>query len=157
VVAYVIGQAGSLLPVPGGLGGVEATLIGTLVVYGIALAPAAAAVLVYRAVSLSVPLALGVAAYIRPRRPLALPSLASGRLHAPERPGSANWSREPAIPFMQKTASRRHVLRGRDDSLAQLSATLDRVRGGDACAVVVTGRSWFQCYFVAVAARMITA
>jgi Lysylphosphatidylglycerol synthase TM region len=90
VVAYVIGQAGSLLPVPGGLGRVEATLIGTLVVYGIALAPAAAAVLVYRAVSLSVPLALGVAAYIRPRRPLVLPSLVSGRLHAPERPGSAN-------------------------------------------------------------------
>ena len=78
VMAYVIGQAGSLLPVPGGLGGVDASLIGTLVVYGIALGPAAAAVLVYRAVSLSVPLALGVAAYIRPRRPLVLPSLASG-------------------------------------------------------------------------------
>jgi DNA-binding CsgD family transcriptional regulator len=38
---------------------------------------------------------------------------------------------------MAKTASRRHVLRGRDDSLAQLSATLDRVRGGDACGIVL--------------------
>ena len=66
--AYVIGQAGSLVPVPGGLGAVDASLIGALAVYGIALGPAAAAVLVYRAVSLSVPLTLGVGAYIQPRR-----------------------------------------------------------------------------------------
>jgi uncharacterized membrane protein YbhN (UPF0104 family) len=76
--AYVVGQAGSLLPLPGGLGAVEATLIGALVVYGIAVGPAAAAVLVYRAVSLTVPLALGVAAYILPRRSLVLPSATSG-------------------------------------------------------------------------------
>jgi uncharacterized membrane protein YbhN (UPF0104 family) len=71
VMAYVIGQAGSLLPVPGGVGGVEAGLIGTLVLYGTAPGPAAAAVLVYRAISLSVPLALGAGACIRRRRPLA--------------------------------------------------------------------------------------
>jgi glycosyltransferase 2 family protein len=67
--AYVIGQAGSLLPVPGGIGGVEAGLIGTLVLYGTATGPATAAVLVYRAISLAVPLALGAGASIRRRRP----------------------------------------------------------------------------------------
>jgi uncharacterized membrane protein YbhN (UPF0104 family) len=67
VMAYVIGQAGSLLPVPGGVGGVEAGLIGTLVLYGTAPGPAAAAVLVYRAISLSVPLALGAGAKLDPR------------------------------------------------------------------------------------------
>jgi hypothetical protein len=66
--AYVIGQIGSLLPVPGGVGGVEAGLIGTLVVYGTAPARAAAAVLVYRAISLAVPLALGAGACVRHRR-----------------------------------------------------------------------------------------
>jgi uncharacterized membrane protein YbhN (UPF0104 family) len=78
VMAYVVGQAGSLLPLPGGLGAVEATMIGALAVYGIAVGPAAAAVLIYRAVSLTVPLALGVTAYILPPRSLVLPSATSG-------------------------------------------------------------------------------
>jgi hypothetical protein len=38
---------------------------------------------------------------------------------------------------MQKALSRRHVLRGRDGALTQLSATLDRVHGGAAGAVVL--------------------
>jgi uncharacterized membrane protein YbhN (UPF0104 family) len=67
--AYVIGRAGSLLPVPGG---VEAGLIGTLVLSGTAAGLAAAAVLVYRALSLSVPLALGVV-------PRLVPNAADGR------------------------------------------------------------------------------
>ena len=36
---YLIGQLGGLLPIPGGVGGIDGGLIGTLVVYG---APAAA-------------------------------------------------------------------------------------------------------------------
>jgi uncharacterized membrane protein YbhN (UPF0104 family) len=75
--AYVIGQVGSLLPLPGGVGGIEAGLLGTLVLYGSAPAPAASAVLLYRAISLAVPLALGAGACIR-RRPSA-PGQASGR------------------------------------------------------------------------------
>ncbi|MCW3066933.1 MAG: flippase-like protein [Solirubrobacterales bacterium] len=67
--AYVIGQLGSLLPVPGGIGGAEAGLIGTLVLYGTAAGPATAAVLVYRAITLAVPLALGAGASVRRRRP----------------------------------------------------------------------------------------
>ena len=35
---YLIGQLGGLLPIPGGVGGIDGGLVGTLVVYG---APAA--------------------------------------------------------------------------------------------------------------------
>ncbi len=76
--AYVIGQVGSLLPLPGGVGGIEAGLLGTLVLYGTAPAPAASAVLLYRAISVAVPLALGASASIRRRR-RAAPDQASRR------------------------------------------------------------------------------
>jgi uncharacterized membrane protein YbhN (UPF0104 family) len=76
--AYVIGQVGSLLPLPGGVGGIEAGLLGALVLYGSAPAPAASAVLLYRAISLAVPLALGAGACIRRRQPSA-PAPANGR------------------------------------------------------------------------------
>jgi uncharacterized membrane protein YbhN (UPF0104 family) len=84
--AYVIGRAGSLLPVPGG---VEAGLIGTLVLYGTAAGLAAAAVLVYRALSLSVPLALGAGACIRRR------SLAA---RATKRPGAVDRASRRRAP-----------------------------------------------------------
>jgi uncharacterized membrane protein YbhN (UPF0104 family) len=35
LVAYIIGQLGSLIPIPGGIGGVDAGPIGTLVLYGV--------------------------------------------------------------------------------------------------------------------------
>ena len=35
LMGYLIGQLGGLLPIPGGLGGVEGGLVGTLVVYGV--------------------------------------------------------------------------------------------------------------------------
>ena len=81
-----------MLPVPGGIGGVEAGLIGTLVLYGTAAGPAAAAVLVYRAISLSVPLALGAGACIRRRRPLAAQAM--------KRPGAVDRAsrRRPPRP-----------------------------------------------------------
>jgi DNA-binding CsgD family transcriptional regulator len=40
---------------------------------------------------------------------------------------------------MEKTASRRHPLRGRDGPLAELSVTLDRVRGGASAVILVEG------------------
>ena len=71
VMAYVIGGLGNAVPLPAGLGAVEAGLIGTLVLYGVPLAPAAAAVLTYRVISLAVPLllgALGTAGPVAPGR-----------------------------------------------------------------------------------------
>ena len=49
LMGYLIGQLGGLLPLPGGIGGIDGGLIGTLIVYGAPAATTAAAVLAYRA------------------------------------------------------------------------------------------------------------
>jgi uncharacterized membrane protein YbhN (UPF0104 family) len=45
LMGYLIGQLGGLLPLPGGVGGIDGGLIGTLVVYGAPAAATATAVL----------------------------------------------------------------------------------------------------------------
>jgi uncharacterized membrane protein YbhN (UPF0104 family) len=62
VVAYLIGQLGSLIPIPGGIGGVDGGLIGTLVLYGVNAGDAAVAVIAYRGLLLSIPAILGLPA-----------------------------------------------------------------------------------------------
>lgn len=69
-IAYLIGELGGLVPVPGGIGGVDAGLLGTLVLYNVALTPATSAVLAYRATALLVPALLGAAAFVLLRRTL---------------------------------------------------------------------------------------
>ena len=54
-IAYLIGELGGLIPVPGGIGGVDAGLVGTLALYHVSIASAAGAVLAYRAIALWVP------------------------------------------------------------------------------------------------------
>lgn len=56
---YLIGSLAGALPLPAGLGVVEGGMIGALVLYGAPAAPTAGAVLLYRAVSLSLPVILG--------------------------------------------------------------------------------------------------
>ena len=56
---YLVGSLAGALPLPAGLGAVDGGLIGALVLYGAPAAPAAAAVLLYRGISLSVPAVLG--------------------------------------------------------------------------------------------------
>jgi uncharacterized protein (TIRG00374 family) len=69
VMGYLVGSLAGALPLPAGLGAVDGGLIGALVLYGAPPAPAAAAVLLYRGISLSVPLALGGVAWAaRPSR-----------------------------------------------------------------------------------------
>ena len=92
VMGYLVGSLAGALPIPGGLGVLEGGLIGALVLYGAPAGPAAAAVLLYRGISLSVPIALGALGCTRrPRsRPLrrdaasaqgrALPELAAAQL-----------------------------------------------------------------------------
>jgi uncharacterized membrane protein YbhN (UPF0104 family) len=70
LVAYLIGQLGSLIPIPGGIGGVDGGLIGTLVLYGVDPADAAAAVIAYRGLLLTIPAALGLPALAVLRRRL---------------------------------------------------------------------------------------
>jgi uncharacterized membrane protein YbhN (UPF0104 family) len=70
VFAYVIGQLGGLVPLPGGIGGIEGGLIGALVLYGSPLALVTAAVLAYRVVQLGIPAVLGSVAFLQLRRTL---------------------------------------------------------------------------------------
>jgi uncharacterized membrane protein YbhN (UPF0104 family) len=71
VLAYVVGQLGGLIPLPGGIGGTDGGLIGALVLFGTPLSQAAAAVLVYRAFQLGLPSILGAIAFVGLRRRLA--------------------------------------------------------------------------------------
>jgi uncharacterized protein (TIRG00374 family) len=68
--AYLIGELGGLIPIPGGIGGVDAGLIGTLALYNVSLASATGAVLAYRAIALWVPAVLGGIAFVLLRRTL---------------------------------------------------------------------------------------
>jgi uncharacterized membrane protein YbhN (UPF0104 family) len=63
VMGYLVGSLGTALPVPAGIGAVEGGTIGALVLYGASAGPAAGAVLLYRGISLSLPLALGGVAW----------------------------------------------------------------------------------------------
>jgi uncharacterized membrane protein YbhN (UPF0104 family) len=70
LVAYIVGQLGGLIPIPGGIGGVDGGLIGALVLYGVNAADAAVAVIAYRGVLLLVPAVLGFPALAILRRRL---------------------------------------------------------------------------------------
>jgi uncharacterized membrane protein YbhN (UPF0104 family) len=68
LMGYLIGQLGGLLPIPGGVGGIDGGLIGTLVVYGAPAGVTVAAVLAYRLILFWVPLLGGVGAFFSLRR-----------------------------------------------------------------------------------------
>ena len=70
-IGYLIGELGGLIPVPGGIGGVDVGLVGALVLYHVPVGAATAAVLGYRALALIVPLVLGTIAFLRLRRSVA--------------------------------------------------------------------------------------
>jgi uncharacterized membrane protein YbhN (UPF0104 family) len=71
--AYLIGLAANALPIPAGIGAVDVGLVGMLALYGAPLSIAAAAVLIYRAISLWVPTLVGTIAYVLLRRDLRRP------------------------------------------------------------------------------------
>jgi uncharacterized membrane protein YbhN (UPF0104 family) len=64
VLAYQIGYLSSFLPVPGGIGVLDGSLIGLLVLYGVGGTAATAATLVYHAISLWVPAVWGTIAFV---------------------------------------------------------------------------------------------
>ncbi len=68
LMGYLIGQIGGLLPIPGGVGGIDGGLIGTLIVYGAPAATVAAAVLAYRVILFWLPLLAGAVAFFDLRR-----------------------------------------------------------------------------------------
>jgi uncharacterized protein (TIRG00374 family) len=87
LMGYLIGQLGGLLPIPGGVGGIDGGLIGTLIVYGAPAAATAAAVLAYRVILFWLPLIVGGIAFA---------SLRKG-LNRPDRPDLC-WTVPEAVP-----------------------------------------------------------
>jgi uncharacterized protein (TIRG00374 family) len=71
LMGYLIGQLGGLLPIPGGIGGIDGGLIGTLIVFGAPAAATAAAVLAYRVILFWIPLIGGAIGFTLLRRNLA--------------------------------------------------------------------------------------
>jgi hypothetical protein len=74
-------MAANMLPIPGGIGAVDLGLVGMLAVYGAPLSTAAAAVLIFRVISLWVPTLVGTVAYVLLRRDL----------HRPIVPRDGSW------------------------------------------------------------------
>jgi uncharacterized membrane protein YbhN (UPF0104 family) len=68
VVAYFIGQLGNLLPMPGGIGGVDGAMIGALSAFGVPGSLAVVSVLAYRAFAFWLPTLPGAIAYFQLRR-----------------------------------------------------------------------------------------
>jgi uncharacterized membrane protein YbhN (UPF0104 family) len=73
VLAYQIGYLSNVIPVPGGIGVLDGSLIGMLVLYGFDGSVATAATLVYHAIALWIPALWGTAAFIRLQRTKAQP------------------------------------------------------------------------------------
>lgn len=103
VLAYSIGYIANTLPIPGGIGVLDAGLAGALALYGVGPAHAAAAVLVYHAIALWVPGLGGLIGYLRVRP----------RLLKPESAGrTARWlSRPHAERFDRLAASERSAFK----------------------------------------------
>lgn len=64
LMGYLIGQLGGLLPIPGGVGGIDGGLIGSLIVFGAPAAVTVAAVLVYRVILFWLPLVGGAIGFV---------------------------------------------------------------------------------------------
>jgi len=63
LMGYLIGQLGGLIPIPGGVGGIDFGLIGTLVVYGAPAAGTTAAVFAYHVILFWLPLIAGAISF----------------------------------------------------------------------------------------------
>jgi uncharacterized membrane protein YbhN (UPF0104 family) len=84
VMAYFVGMLGNLLPLPGGVGGVDGAMIGALVAFGVVTGLAIVGVLAYRVLALWLPTVLGIPAYVGLVR-----DVRSGQATVPERPAAA--------------------------------------------------------------------
>lgn len=71
VVAYFVGQMGNVLPLPGGIGGVDGAMIGAFAAFGADFGLATVSVLTYRAFAFWLPTLPGALAYLQLRRTVA--------------------------------------------------------------------------------------
>ena len=105
VLAYLAGYLANAIPVPGGIGVLDAGLVGALALYGLPVTHAAAAVLVYHAIAFWIPTLGGTAGYVRLRRRLTV-----GDGQRPLRVGpvpnrQSSYSAAPASPAAAATSS----------------------------------------------------
>ena len=68
VMCYFIGQLGNVLPLPGGIGGVDGAMIGAFSAFGVSPPLAVVSVLAYRAFAFWLPTLPGAVAYLQLRR-----------------------------------------------------------------------------------------
>ena len=68
VMAYFVGMLANVLPLPGGIGGVEGGMIAASIGFGVSAGLAVVAVLTYRAIAFWLPSIPGAIAYVRLRR-----------------------------------------------------------------------------------------
>jgi uncharacterized protein (TIRG00374 family) len=71
VMAYFVGMLANVLPLPGGIGGVDGGMIGAFIAFGVGTPIAVVAVLVYRAFAFWLPTIPGAIAYVQLRRRVA--------------------------------------------------------------------------------------
>ncbi len=91
---HLIGMLGSLIPIPGGIGGVDGGLVGSLIAYGAGASAAVAAVVAFRAVNTVVRLVVGA-----PALAVVLSREAAATVAAPSPPSAI----EPADPDTVET------------------------------------------------------
>jgi uncharacterized protein (TIRG00374 family) len=68
VLAYQVAYLSNIIPIPGGIGVLDGSLVGALVLYGVSATTATAAAVVYHAIALWVPSLWGTAAFLILRR-----------------------------------------------------------------------------------------
>jgi uncharacterized protein (TIRG00374 family) len=68
IMAYYVGMLGNLLPLPGGIGGVDGGMIGAFVAFDVSLGTATVAVLAYRVFAFWLPTIPGAIAYFQLRK-----------------------------------------------------------------------------------------
>ena len=94
VLAYQIGYLSNFLPIPGGVGVLDGSLVGMFVLYGVSATKATAATVVYHAISLWVPAMWGTLAFVMLRR--TRPTARAAR--APRRAPRTPLMSVPALP-----------------------------------------------------------
>lgn len=95
VVAYLVGYLANAVPIPGGVGVLDAGLVGALALYGLPVTHAAAAVLVYHAIAFWIPTIGGALGYARLRPRLSVASGVDDPCPPPDRVPPARSSRAP--------------------------------------------------------------
>ena len=100
VLGYVIGYLANMLPVPGGIGVLDAGLSGALLLYGVSPAHVVAAVLVYHAIAFWIPSVGGLIAYARLRPRLTAEASTPATRHLVTKPFiyNENRTRRPLAP-----------------------------------------------------------